>query len=69
MIIHPVSEKLARHNHVSWKAQVVATMRGACLEGYLNDKMPKHVARLDTKDGDKITKVANPAYEDWRAAD
>jgi hypothetical protein len=66
MITHPVSEKLAKHNHATWKAQVMATMCGACLEGYLNGKTPKPVTELDTKDGDKITKVVNPAYEDWR---
>jgi hypothetical protein len=69
MITHPVSEKLVKHNHATWKTQVVATMRGARLEGYLNGKMPKPVAEFDTKDGDKIAKVINLTYEDWRAAD
>jgi hypothetical protein len=69
MITHPISEKLARHNHTTWKAQVMATMRGARLEGYLTGKTPKPAAEIDAKDGDKVFKVANPAYEDWWAAD
>jgi hypothetical protein len=47
----------------------VATMHGAQLEGYLNDKIPKPVVELDAKDGDKDIKVVNLAYEDWRVAD
>ena len=30
-----VSEKLAKGNHVLWKAQVLAVVKGARLEGYL----------------------------------
>jgi hypothetical protein len=67
MITHPV--KLAKHNHATWKAQVMATMHDARLEGYLGGKRPKPIAELDAKYGDKVTKVTNPAYEDWRAMD
>jgi hypothetical protein len=63
MITHPV--KLAKHNHATWKAQVMATMHDARLEGYLGGKRPKPVAELDAKYGDKVIKVTNPAYEDW----
>jgi hypothetical protein len=69
MITHHVSEKLAKHNHATWKAQVMATMHDARLEGYLGGKRPKPIAELDAKYGDKVTKVMNPAYEDWRAMD
>jgi hypothetical protein len=69
MITHPVSEKLAKHNHATLKAQVVTTMRGARLEGYLDGRTPKPAAELDAKDEDNVTKVANPAYEDWRVVD
>jgi hypothetical protein len=69
MITHPIYEKLAKHNYTTWKAQVVATMRDARLEGYLNGKMPKSATELNAKDGDKDIKVMNPTYEDWRVAD
>ncbi|WVZ54710.1 hypothetical protein U9M48_005468 [Paspalum notatum var. saurae] len=69
MITHPVSEKLAKNNHATWKAQVVATMRGARLEGYLTGKAVMPAAKLEEKVGDKTNKVPNPAYEDWVAAD
>jgi hypothetical protein len=64
MITHPVSEKLAKNNHATWKAQVVATMRGARLEGYLTGKVVMPAAELEEKVGDKTNKVPNPAYED-----
>ena len=66
MISHPVSEKLTKNNHATWKAQVVATIRGARLEGYLTGKTKMPAAELVSKDGDK---VANSAYEDWLASD
>lgn len=66
MTTNPVSEKLAKHNHATWKAQVVATMHGARFEGYLTGKAIKPAAEIDGKDGDKIS---NPVYEDWLASD
>nr|CAD1824304.1 unnamed protein product [Ananas comosus var. bracteatus] len=69
MISHPVQEKLAKNNHATWKAQVLATIRGARLEGYLTGKAVKPPVQIDGKDGDKIIKVDNPLYEDWLAAD
>jgi hypothetical protein len=48
---------------VSWKAQVVATMRGARLEGFLTGKAIMPYAELQSRDGDKIIKISNPAYE------
>jgi hypothetical protein len=69
MITHPVSEKLAKHNHATWKAQVVATMRGVHLERYLTGKAQKPAAELDGRDSNKDIKISNPAYEDWVAVD
>jgi hypothetical protein len=66
MITNPVSEKLAKHNHTTWKAQVTATMPGARLEGYLTGKAVKPAVEINGKDGDNIS---NPAYEDWLASD
>jgi hypothetical protein len=66
MIAHPVSKKLAKHNHTTWRAQVLATIRGARLEGYLTGSAKKPAMMIDDKDGDMVT---NPVYEDWLAAD
>jgi hypothetical protein len=67
MLVHPISEKLSKQNHVTWKAQVIATMRGAHLVGYLTIKIIKPAAELDAKDGDKEIKITNPNYGDWLA--
>ena len=66
MIAHPVSEKLAKHNHTTWRAQVLATICGARLEGYLTGSAKKPAMMIDDKDGDMVT---NLVYEDWLAAD
>jgi hypothetical protein len=68
MIAHLVYEKLATQNHATWKAQVVTTMRGARLQGYLTGQTAKPAAKLEAKDSDKTIKVVNPAFVDWRAA-
>jgi hypothetical protein len=69
MLTRPVSEKLSKQNQATWKAQVVATMHGARLEGYLTSKIIKPTVELDAKDGEKEIKITNPDYEDWLAAD
>jgi hypothetical protein len=66
MITNPVSEKLAKHNHTTWKAQVTVTMCVPRLEGYFTCKAVKPAVEINGKDGDKIS---NPAYEDWLASD
>jgi hypothetical protein len=69
MITHPVQEMLSKQNHATWKAQVLATIRGAHLEGYLTGNIKKPEAHIEEKDGDKVVKIINPIYEDWLAAD
>jgi hypothetical protein len=58
----PVQEKLSKINYATWKAQVLATIRGARLEGYLTGKIKKPEEMITNKEGDK---VLNPSYEDW----
>jgi hypothetical protein len=70
MITNPVSQKLAKINHATWKAQVLAAIRGARLEGFITGKTKAPVAEVDEKASDgKIVKVSNPAYEEWLASD
>jgi hypothetical protein len=65
-----VTEKLSRTNHAMWRAQVLAAVRGARLEGHLNGSTPAPIVEVDGKGPDgKDAKVPNPAYEDWFAKD
>lgn len=70
-----VSEKLNKQNYQLWSAQVLTTIRGARLEGHITGKTevpPKEIDKTpsdDKKTGDKIVRMANPAYDEWFAAD
>lgn len=65
-----ITEKLNKTNHALWKAQVLSTIRGARLEGFINGKTVAPAAELDEKSADgKIVKVSNPAHEEWFAKD
>jgi hypothetical protein len=63
----PVSEKLARGNHTIWKAQVVATLRGAQLYDFLDGTSIKPVAQIKAKVGSDEEDVSNPAFVVWKA--
>uniref|UniRef100_J3L176 Retrotransposon Copia-like N-terminal domain-containing protein n=1 Tax=Oryza brachyantha TaxID=4533 RepID=J3L176_ORYBR len=69
LVGQPVSEKLGKTNHAVWKAQVLATVRGARLEGHLTGDDEPPVVVLQTKDGEKETVVSNPEYDEWIATD
>ena len=62
-----VTEKLT---HAMWSAQVLATLRGARLERYVNSKAvaPSEEVNEKTADG-KVVTVVNPAYEEWFATE
>jgi hypothetical protein len=68
-----VTEKLTRQNHEMWYAQVLAILRGARLERYVNGKDVAPSEEIDEKKGDvnddTPVKVSNPAYEEWFATD
>jgi hypothetical protein len=65
-----VTEKLTRQNHAMWSAQVLATLRGARLERYVNGKAVAPAAEVEEKKADgKTIMASNPAYEEWFAAD
>jgi hypothetical protein len=59
------SEKLAKGNHVLWKAQILTVVRGACLEDFLTGaaKAPEQKIK------ESGIEVLNPLYEHWRATD
>jgi hypothetical protein len=59
-----VTEKLTRQNHAMWSAQVLATLRGARLERYVNGKAVAPAAEVEEKKADgKTIMASNPAYE------
>jgi hypothetical protein len=66
MAMHPISDKLNKQSHTTWKAQVLAAVRGLPLEGYLTGKIAAPATVVDEKDNNgKPIKVPNPAYEAW----
>jgi hypothetical protein len=66
-----VCEKLSHDNHVLWKAQVLAVLRGAQLVGFLDDtnKAPaeKIVIKSQTESNEDTQEVPNPAFALWKA--
>jgi hypothetical protein len=63
----PVSEKLACDNHIVWKAQVVAALRGAQLYGFLDETSIKPAKQINAKVGFVEEDVPNPALVVWKA--
>jgi hypothetical protein len=56
----PVSEKLSKNNLQLWKMQVLPTIRGAQLEGFLDGSVSAPSKLIDVKKGDTIVQEANP---------
>jgi hypothetical protein len=69
IILHPTTEKLTRANQTTWRIQVLATLCGAQLEGFITGKKKAPAAEIQEKVGDTTVTVANSEYEDWLAAD
>jgi hypothetical protein len=65
-----VSEKLSQENYILWKAQVLATVWGACLYGYLNGTTDAPSKTIQVEQADKTIKIEdNPAFAAWYAQD
>jgi hypothetical protein len=70
MTAQPVSEKLTKLNHPTWRAQVLAAIRGTRLKGFLTGKTKAPAVKIVSKDNDgKTIKTPNPAHESWLAQD
>jgi glutathionylspermidine synthase len=68
----PVSGKLMKNNHVLWRAQVLAVLRGAQFAGFLDGttKAPAekiHMAKKSGKEEGEGEEASNPAFELWKA--
>jgi hypothetical protein len=70
MTAQPVSEKLTKLNHPTWRAQVLTEIHDAHLEGFLTGKTEASAAEIVSKDNDgKMIKTPNLAHESWLAQD
>ena len=65
-VLIPIAEKLHRSNFNVWRAQAMATIRGAQLVTYLYPKREVSAPKVSDKDG-KVTDVLNPTYDIDRA--
>lgn len=65
-----ITEKLSKTNHALWKEQVLSTIRGARLEGFINGKTVAPAAEIQEKAADgKLVNLPNPAHDEWFAQD
>jgi hypothetical protein len=61
-----ITEKLGKANHAMWKAQILTTMHGSCMEGHLNGATLAPDEEIPNKDSaDKKIMVPNPTFEEW----
>ena len=57
-----ITEKLAKGNHILWKAQVLPAIRGAQMAGYLDANRAVPSQERDVMVDGKAQKEENPAY-------
>jgi hypothetical protein len=61
-----ISEKLSRENYILWKAQVLAVVRGARLDGFLDGSTSASSKTVEVRQTYNTTKTKeNPAYASW----
>lgn len=61
-----ITEKLGRTNFVTWHAQVRSAVRGAQLQGHLDDTVQPPPKTIKDKEDREIE---NPVFDDWDAKD
>jgi hypothetical protein len=64
-----ISVRLSRTNFLLWKSQVVPTLRGASLYGYLDGTLAAPSKTIVEGEGDAAQEVPNPAYARWYLQD
>jgi hypothetical protein len=64
VVLQPISEKLGKNNHATWRTQVIATLHGARLEGYVTSKKKAPATEIEDKVDDHKIMVPNSEYED-----
>jgi hypothetical protein len=69
-LLQPESEKLSKHNHYLWKAQVRVAIHCAHLQGFLTGEIKAPGVEIVTTGADgKEVKKLNLALDDWEAMD
>jgi hypothetical protein len=65
----PVSEKLVHTDHTLWRAQVLAVLRSAQLDSFLEGTAKSSDKTLKVQQGTagEVEDVPNPAYLQWQA--
>jgi hypothetical protein len=69
VVLQPTTLKLGKNNHTTWCVQILTTLHGARLDGYVTGKKKAPATELEEKQGDQKVMVVNPEYEDWLASD
>jgi hypothetical protein len=64
-----INERLTKANHITWKAQVLAVLHGARLDGHVTSAVTEPSQEVDGKEKEKTIKLPNPAYQEWYATD
>jgi hypothetical protein len=64
-----ITEKLTRGNHVTWRAQILAVLRVARLDGHITRATTAPLQEIDGKVNDKLAKLPNPVYDQWYVMD
>jgi hypothetical protein len=68
VVLQPISEKLGKSNHATWRTQVLATLCGARLQGYVTGKKKAPAEEIEDKVDGKKVMAPNFECEDWLAA-
>src|SRR5207247_795635 len=61
--------KLTRDNYVLWHAQVMPSIRGALLVGFINGNTLAPAEEIKIEKDGKTVKVPNPEYAAWLVKD
>jgi hypothetical protein len=49
IVLQPISEKRGKNNHVTWHTQVLTTLHGTPVEGYVTGKKKAPAAKIENK--------------------
>jgi hypothetical protein len=64
-----ITKKLTRANHVTWRAQILVVLRGACLDGHVTGATTVPPLEIDGRVNNKPEKLPIPEYDEWYIMD
>jgi hypothetical protein len=65
VILQPIADKLVRKNHTTLRGQILTTLRGTRLEGFVTGRKKAPPTEVEKQEGDTKVLVPNPEYEDY----